>query len=306
MGIKDWLRPLVHRGRNARERVSKLIRPWRPWTGVHHPVLAEFEPWSGETDGTWVWDSIGVRTDPRFRMQMRPQPKGRVVTKHPQPYSPYFELVFVLEAVRATRTGEAFDMIELGAGYGAWLAVAFKAAQRLGIRDVRLTGLEMVPEHFAWMKQHLRNNGADPETQRLLHGAVSDIDGRVAYRPEPEADFGQSVRRDAGPQAPSVPCWSLRTLLSDHERVSLIHCDIQGEEKRVFPPAMEPLRSTVQRVLISTHSNAIHRRLRKCFRAAGFQPVYDFPVRSRVRTEYGDVRFLDGLLCFKNPRLIGG
>ena len=277
---------------------------------MHHPVLADFEPWSGETDGTWVYDSLGVRTDPRFRIQFRPQPRGRVETKHPEPFAPYFELVFVLEAVRAAKAGQPFDMVELGAGYGAWLATVLKAAERLGVGEVRLTGLEMVPEHVAWMKEHLRNNGADPDEHRILHGAVSDRDGVAVYLPGTETDFGQRVRqRRAGTGARQdgagtrVPCWSLESLLKEQTRVSLIHCDIQGEEGRVFRPAMELLKGKVERLLISTHSNSIHRDLRRRFCAAGFETVYDFPVRSRARTEYGDVQFLDGLLCLINPHL---
>jgi len=134
-------------------------------------------------------------------------------------------------------------MVELGAGYGAWLATVLKAAERLGGREVRLTGVEMVPEHIAWMKEHLRNNGADPDAHRILHGAVSDVDGTAVTR-------------------------------------------------------------KVERLLISTHNNSIHRDLRRRFAAAGFETVYDFPVRSRVRTEYGDVQFLDGLLCVINPQLL--
>ena len=295
------MRPFVDRGRRAAQRVSRWIRPWEDWNGVHHPVLANLEPWSGETDGTWVYDSLGERTDPRYRPQFRPQPKGPVETKHPKPYAPYFELVFVLEAVKAAKAGQPFEMVELGAGYGAWLATVFKAAQRFGVREVRLTGLEMVPEHVAWMKEHLRNNGADPDEHRILHGAVSDVDGEAVYLPGTEADFGQRVRqRGAGIR---VPCWSLESLLEQHARVSLIHCDIQGEEGRVFRPAVELVKRKVERLLISTHSNSIHRDLRRRFHTAGFEIVYDFPVRSRVRTEYGDVQFLDGLLCLINPHL---
>ncbi len=71
----------------------------------------------------------------------------------------------------------------------------------------------------------------------------------------------------------------------------------------MFRPAVELVKRKVERLLISTHSNSIHRDLRRRFHAAGFETVYDFPVRSRVRTEYGDVQFLDGLLCLINPHL---
>ena len=83
---------------------------------MHHPVLADLEPWSGEADGGWVYDSLGGRTNPRYRLQFRPQQKGFLQTKHPEPYAPYFELVFLLESVRATRPGQVFEMVELGGG----------------------------------------------------------------------------------------------------------------------------------------------------------------------------------------------
>lgn len=301
--IKDLLRPWVHRARRGRQALSRLVRPWKPWTGAHHPVFSEFEPWSGETDGTWCWDSIGVRTDPRFRPQFRPQPKGPVRTEHSRPFAPYFELAFALEAVCEARQAGRLEVVELGAGYGAWLATTFKAAERAGITDVRLTGVEMVPQHVVWMREHLRNNGASEEACRVLHGAVSDGDGEVLYRPEPEADFGQAVRHVAAGAGERVPCWSLESLLAEQTRVDLIHSDIQGEESRVFPPAIETLRRKVRRVLISTHRRAAHRELRRRFEAAGFETVFDFGVRARERTAYGDVQFLDGLLCFLNPAL---
>jgi hypothetical protein len=61
--VRDALRPFVERGRRIAQRVSRWIRPWQEWNGMHHAVLADFEPWSGETDGTWVYDSLGVRTE---------------------------------------------------------------------------------------------------------------------------------------------------------------------------------------------------------------------------------------------------
>jgi len=308
--IKRLLRPLVVQARRARGKVGRLVSPWTPWDGVHHPVLAKFPPWRGETDGTWSIDSFGVRTDPRFRLQFRPQAAGPVATAHPAPHAQYFELVFVLEAVAAAAPTGPFVMVELGAGYGTWLAIAATAARSLGIEELRLTGVEMVPRYFAWMKEHLRNNGIDPEAHELLHAAMSDVDGEARFREsaDPDEAFGISIcergpaaEREAVDGLTCVPCMSLPTILRDKRRVDLIHCDIQGEEARVFAGCMDLVASRVERLLVSTHGTGIHRRMRRLLDEAGFRVQADFGVRERARTRFGDVQFLDGLLCAVRP-----
>lgn len=169
----------------------------------------------------------------------------------------------------------------------------------------------MVSRHVAQMKEHLSDNGINPDDHRILHGAVSDVDGEAYYRPMAETNFGHRVLQrdsealsDRDDTAVRVPCWTLESLLENQSRVSFIHCDIQGEEGRVFRPSINLVKRKVERLLISTHSRSIHRDLRRRFRTARLEIVYDFPVRSRVRTEFGDVQFLDGLLCIINPSMV--
>jgi hypothetical protein len=52
---------------------------------------------------------------------------------------------------------------------------------------------------------------------------------------------------------------------------------------------------------VATHSRSIHRRLRRLFLDAGWDVVFDFRCRKLERTDYGDVKFLDGLLAVVNP-----
>jgi len=199
-------------------------------------------------------------------------------------------------------------MIELGAGYGAWSAVAVRAASTLNLPAVSMTGVEMVPQYCKWFGEHLENNGAAGDNYRVIHAAVSDLDGEAAFEPsdKPEEAFGLSIQhRDvevstAGSNLVSVPCVSLQTLLRDQELVDLIHCDIQGQEKVVFTESMGIVTEKVKRLLISTHSASIHRQLRTLIENAGFEIEFDFGVRSRATTDFGDVQFLDGLLCARN------
>ena len=173
-----------------------------------------------------------------------------------------------------------------------------------GQREIRLVGVEMVAQHFQWMHEHFANNRIDVREHRLIEAAISDADGAAFYRPEddPWLDFGQSVtrRRDAAGQI-RVRAIGLSGLLRDLDRVDLMHADMQGEEGRAFPAAIEELTRRVGRLIVATHSRSIHRRLRRLLARAGWEIVFDFRCRKWERTEHGDVKFLDGLLAAVNP-----
>lgn len=313
--LKFFLRPLVFRCRRAAQRLGRLVRPPVAWDRRHHPALLRFEPWRGEADGRFRHDFLGIKTDPKFRPQFSPDLPGPLQTSYPPPHNAYFELAFVLESLAAHPGSSRFTMIELGAGYGPWLVTAHRAEQLSTGRPVDLVGVEMVPQHYEWMRQHLGNNGIDPDEHRLIHAAVSDHHGEALYQPERDADFdfGQHVigRRSARPgeqETPTddplapvwVPCISLSGLLRDYDRVDLMHVDIQGEELRAIGSAMEELCTRVGGVIVATHSRRIHRELRKMLTGAGWECRYDFRLRKRERTPFGDVQFLDGLLAFVN------
>jgi len=293
-------------------RADRLLRPPRPWNGRHHPVVASFTPWEGEADGRFAYDSFGVKTDPAFRPQIRPQPAGPLQSRHPAPYAPYFELIFVLQSVLDAAEQERFTMLELGAGYGPWMVTAAQAMRASANRPLRLIGVEMVPQHYEWMHAHFRNNGLDPARHKLIRAAMSDRAGAGAFLPEEdrEWDYGQRLVDRGASGRPAgdpyrVDCILLSELLGELDRVDLLHVDIQGEELRVLREARGELSRRVRRLIVATHSRRIHRELRSLMDPGEWEPVYDFGYRSRCRTEFGDVQFLDGLQCFLNRRLPG-
>jgi FkbM family methyltransferase len=305
--LRRLARPAVRAVRLARVRVGRLLRPPSRWDGRHHDSLLHFEPWSGQADGRFLHDFLGVRTDPAFREEFEPQPPGPLETRYPTPSASYFELAFVLDAVLAAE--ERFTMVELGAGYGPWLVAASRAVSRRGGGVSRLVGVEMDAQHVRWMEQHFRNNGLDPAAHRLVHGAVSDRDGEAGYLPEPESRlrYGQRLLAGAaGRGAVRVPRVDVRRVLGPEPRIDLVHVDVQGEELRVLRRAVDLLDERVRRLLVATHSRALHRRARGLLRSRGWKIVHDFGHRSRQRTRFGDVYFVDGLLAFHNPRLGGG
>ena len=310
--IRALLRPAVFAARRARQRVGRVLRPPVPWNGVQDPALLRFPPWTGVADGRFQYDFLGIRTDPRFRPQVRPDPAGPLVTRYPAPHAGYFELAFVLDAVARAAARPTFTVLELGAGYGYWLAIAHRARRLTSPGAIRLVGVEMVERHVEWMRVHFENNGIDPAEQRIVHAAVSDRDGTAWYRPEANAwlDYGQTViGRSADGAAPRasrelvpVPAVALGRLLGETGDVDLLHADLQGEEGRALGSALDELCLRVERIVCATHSRRIHCELRERFRSAGWRIVDDDRCRRRERTRLGDVQFLDGLLTLVNPR----
>ena len=310
VGLRRSARPFVRRARHAGRTLAAWIRPWVAWNGRHHPVFEKFPRWRGTADGNFLHDFLGVRTDPEFRIQFRPDPRGAVAPDYPRPGPVYFDTVFVLEAVlaAAARPGRPFTVVELGAGYGPWLVFAHAALQRLRPgAPTRLVGVEMLDEHVARMRRHFVNNGLDPDEHTLLGGAVGERDGTAHYVPDPDPGeaYGHAVARREGHGAVEVRRIGLHTLLEPLAQVDLMHVDIQGEEERILAPSARLLRSRVARLLVATHDRGIHRRLRKLLLREGFSCVADHGVRSRERTDYGTVVFLDGMLGFVNPALTG-
>ncbi len=306
--VKDRLRPTVYRFRRLRERLGRFLRPPRPWDGRHHPVLERFRPWEGEADGRFIHDFLGVRTDPRFRIEFKPDQPGHLATNYPDPDWTYFETIFVLESVidSADAGRPSYAMMELGAGFGPWMATTHVAMRRLSAKPIHLTGVEMEPHRFDWISEHLSNNGIRPSEHRLIHAAVSDREGEGVFhsRSSPDLDYGLRLSHRAPGSSPDpghVRCVSLAGLLDEVEAVDLIHVDVQGEEWRALHPAAGALTAKVRRIIVATHSRSIHRKLRRLFVDAGWRCRWEFRLRKRERTEFGDVQFLDGLLAFVNP-----
>jgi FkbM family methyltransferase len=289
-------------------RVQSTWSPTVPWNGHHHPVILSFPRWSGVSDGTYCYDFLGVRTDPRFRVQYRPDPSGPISPKYPTPQPIYFELIFVLSAVRdaVARGKRPFTMIEAGAGYGYWLATAHRALQSLSPQPARLVGVEMVPQHVAWLRRHLADNGVPDAEVSVIHAGVSGRDGTGSFVPEPDPGmaYGQHLSGGGGNSAVPVPLVSLNTLVAPLPYIDLLHMDVQGAEWDALSTAMPTLAGRVARLFVATHGRLIHRKVRRLLSDAGWRCVMDYGVRERAVTPFGTVRFLDGVLAWENPRLL--
>ena len=311
LGVRRRARPVVHAVRRYRRQAGAVARPWQPWDGHHHPALLEFPPWQGVADGQFAYDFLGVRTDPQVVEHLDSMPAGPLTTAYPEPHSSdYFEYAFVLDSVLATADADRpFTFVELGAGWGAWMAIVHRAVG--SSRSVRLVGVEMEPQHFRWMVEHLRHNDIDPEDHTLLQAAVSDYNGEAVFVPQrrPDQEYGLRIMKASGSPVTGpkgqvrTRCIRLASLLGEHDIVDLMHVDIQGEELRTLGGAWDDIDAKVGRMIVGTHSRRIHRDLRALLVESGWRQAWDFGHRKRERTPFGDVAFVDGVLAFVNPKV---
>jgi FkbM family methyltransferase len=295
-----------------------------------HPIFARLNYQTYWAKPGWDVNFLGVRTRVKFfsLYEELADFSGMrcVVGAPPVPNEDYFEWVTLIEA--AVEARERFTMIELGAGWGRWLANAALAVRQISGIPIMLVGVEPEPRHFTWMKQHLSDNGIKRRERKLVRAAAAGADGHVWFHVGAAADwYGQSVAE--GTPSPSlrarvaglgqymlrrlgrsdkrarqlVPAVSLTSLLRPLDRVNLLDVDIQGAEPDVLEPAAASIDSKVRRVYVGTHNREVEARLRALFRGLGWTSIYDFPGGGTSETAWGRIMFEDGVQAWLNPRL---
>jgi FkbM family methyltransferase len=285
---------------------------------VHHPIFDHFQPWHGTVPAYTQANWLGVLTDTRYA-NWAAQPEG-VLLEPPLPPADneeYAEWIDVLDAV--LHAGERFAMVELGAGFGRWLAdTAFAYRQLHPEGQLSLLGVEADATHFRWMGEHLKRNGIDGPSVHLTEAAVAGRAGRVVFRvfDDAAAQYGQSIlsrttwrgrlRRHRDQDTTVVRAITFAQALQPIDGVvHLVDLDVQGAEADVLEAGADEL-ERVRCVHIGTHSGELEQRLRTLFTGLGWRCRTDYPcLQTTAETWWGarDVTFVDGVQTWLNPAL---
>ena len=128
----------------------------------------------------------------------------------------------------------------------------------MGIETIRTTGVEGDAGHVTHMHQNFAVNGLKAEEGRVGFGVVGANDGHALFPKAIDASrvYGGAAAHEDHTEGRQffdlfvtghgaevedverVPCFSLKTLMSEAHYVDLIHCDIQGEEARLLTSAI--------------------------------------------------------------------
>jgi FkbM family methyltransferase len=288
----------------------------KPYDLSADPVFSKFVPWHGEVAAGFDVNFVGQLTDVSFNKGW--DDAERMTDRYCwPPYPPIDEEIFewkiLLSGILAAR--DSFTMIEAGAGYGRWLVSAARASQlRGGDLNCRLIGIEADPTHFKWMRKHFLDNGLDPDSHRLIFGAVDEKDGEDIFvcGDDPSSWYGQHVayadhhrmNLNDGYKRITVPTFSIDTILSNLDRVDLMDFDIQYAEGRAIPASIETMTHKVKRVFVETHSAEIHDIVFDSFRSYGWKRTdtygYANGSPSLEVAPVGLISFRAGLQCWVN------
>jgi FkbM family methyltransferase len=151
----------------------------------HLPIFDGFPAFSGLVPKGFLTDFLGCLTDAQFQALCGVDPTTaggtEVATTLPKPSwgELFFEPVDWFEAALEARG--SYTMVTLGACYGAQAVGAYFALQGLNPLPCRLVAVEPEPTNFAWLKQHFRTNGLDPDRHWLLNCALSDSNKPVLF-----------------------------------------------------------------------------------------------------------------------------
>ena len=214
---------------------------------------------------------------------------------------PLLEEVDLVESILSA--GETFTLLELGAGFGRWVAYANAMLQVLGgSKKSVFTAVEAEPGHLEFLREHMHFNNIQCS---VIPAAVAGKDGRIQMSTgNPFTDYGRGL--GSGREVDAV---SLDSLLEPLEYVDLIEADLQGAEQIVFPTS-RLLHERVRKVQVATHryfggkTCESHEKMRAFFKKAGWVPVSEYHPYTFSNTYMGMMRFVDGMQVWVNPKFI--
>jgi hypothetical protein len=145
-------------------------------------------PWRGHVPQGFLADFLGTLTDLKFRPTYGPsraEVGERMVTTDLPMLGDgsngegWFEAINWMAAAREARG--RFVMMSLGAHYGAQLVDAHRMLQLVNPMPSMLVAVEGEPGNYAWIADHMRHNGIDPNVHWLLPMAISDSNEPVLF-----------------------------------------------------------------------------------------------------------------------------
>ena len=153
----------------------------------HHPVFGKYKCLSGKVKDGYSNDFLGVVTKKKYYPLTIPS-----MNDYPPFNEEYFEWIDLLESV--ANANKTFTMVELGAGWGRWLARAVGALRQYNNIPYYLIGVEAEPTHVRWMKEHFIENDINLSNCKIVQSAVGKYDGYCKFLTNiPPSCYGQHI-----------------------------------------------------------------------------------------------------------------
>jgi FkbM family methyltransferase len=242
-------------------------------------VFANFKKYQGTGRSGFVTNFLGGLTDVNFVAGI--ESLAGFVEGYPIPGNFHGDVLEWVGTLRAAlEAKEVFTMLELGAGWAPWSVIGYLSAKQRNIEKIQMIAIEGDSGHVAFARDSFATNALGEEEGKIIHGIVGTSDGYALFPRAIDAsenygaaalsdeekhsgalaDFA-AAHSDPVEEMERLPCFGLASLMQEHSRINLIHCDIQGSEYQVFKEAMAIVSAKVERVVVGTHSFEIDRQL---------------------------------------------
>ena len=234
-------------------------------------LVAQFEDKTRKPQKNFIVDFWGTKINAKYYTHLHenvlnlPYPSDGILHD-------FIEYLGTAVAVNLAKDRKSFTSIELGAGIGPWLVRSAKLATKIGIKKVKLIGVEADRQHCNWMKKHLQENGFKSglfsKYKVKLYNMPISGNEEYLYFPRldsPQYDWGASasIKKSASDyrglelEQIRVKALPINKLLSDYDRIELLHVDIQGLEFEVLSKGIKLLNTITKVLVIGTHSRKI-------------------------------------------------
>lgn len=273
----------------------------------------------------YVTNFIGVETSLAIFPDVEPR-GGCVFADLPVPsdklYGGAHEYISLFQAIERRRHAGEIAAVEIGAGWGPWIAAAGVICARLGFRKIELLGVEADPYRFEFMRQHLTHNlekysQADtPEiTCRTLCAAAWPENTKLFFPViDPSRDHGGAATSTTaatdyrGVAIPhrAVTGLTVQTICGALDTIDYMHWDIQGAELDVAFSCYEYLNTHVKSLFIGTHSPRMEGGLIQLFHKMHWDLLHYKPCifnYDKSRPSIEGMVVTDGELVLLNPHL---
>ena len=256
------------------------------------------------------------------------------------PNEEYFEWLELLKSVENSKNN--FVFVELGAGFGKWSARAYKACLLNNISNIKLIVVEGEPQHNQWLKEHLGYNNVPRDSIIFEDALISNYDGTgelvvcnesyPMYKNNlnligietPKNWYGQYhtplankedilIRDTYLGKELLIDRWgigrvvcntlTIETLLKNIPIVDLLNMDIQGSEYISIHKNLEVINTKVKKLYVSTHSPVIDNLLYSMMASQNWKCTHAYPFQYQGDTEFGYIKFGDGVQVWENPIL---
>ena len=219
-------------------------------------------------------------------------------------------------ALRAVELAkDKFTIIELGCGWGCWMNNTGMAARLSGL-EVHLIGVEGDEAHLDSARATCALNGFSPDQLSLHRGIAAAVPGialfpRVTNGAEqwglaPVFGASEEQRQEAiqSGHFDELPMIRLDDIAAEHERIDLLHIDIQGGEVDLIGGSLALVNKKVAYLLVGTHSRQIDGLFLDMMLKAGWKLEIERPTIFSIDANGQPVVTVDGVQGWRNPRLL--